>query len=277
MMQSQTSYHFVCLVLALVFGVRGGCDTADTATDEVEPHFSFRLQNQSEHSGILIRFADFDSTLITDPAGHVPAISIPDGEYLVNVTYPYFETVQRKLEFVDGRLRTDSYLELKQLLQFWVEPTEALIDLDRPGYITGYIQNLTDSSFFVGTTSGHRAYAARSLGRKWRHDFCDSSTRFQTTATGSPEGVFIGPNETLEWNSRHALWKETIGYCSRPGNYEYFMAPVDAPIGAFDKGRFFTVRNTTDVTDLTNMELNNSLYRKKELFRPAQIRLLNSE
>ena len=86
-----------------------------------------KLRNQSEHSGILIHLIENDHYLTTDSAGHINTDTLPAGTYSIEVRYPYFRSEYRTITIDAGVITPPLHLELDQILQYWIKPSETTV------------------------------------------------------------------------------------------------------------------------------------------------------
>ncbi len=92
-----------------------------------------RLQNQTDHSGVMVQLLELDQFVITDSTGEFTFDRLPDGIYTLQAKYPYFRTDQITVQVENGNIQTPVGLELKQQLQFWIKPVETTISMSNRG------------------------------------------------------------------------------------------------------------------------------------------------
>jgi len=94
--------------------------------DSREDSILVQLQNQADHSGIIIRLIELNTYTTTDSLGHFEFKSIPDGNYTLQAKYPYFSTEQIGVSIEEGKIKVPINIVLKQKVKFWVEPAETI-------------------------------------------------------------------------------------------------------------------------------------------------------
>jgi len=130
--------------------------------DPDEGRVYVRLQNQTEHSGIMVEFTELNRFTLTDSLGYFSFDDLPNGIYTLHAKYPYFRPEHETVLVKDGKIQTPVNLELKQLLQFWVEPPETTISMSNLGNpdwfslggLRQYLVNITTVPVRVGTYLG---------------------------------------------------------------------------------------------------------------------------
>ena len=120
------------------------------------------LENQDEHSGVIVWNSELDTFAITDETGLFDFGNVADGSYELRVRYPYFEEKVIKFKVEDGKTTTNKPVRLKQVLRFWIEPAETTISINQDStneYILdmrGFVENLTEDTVRIGGTLGPR-------------------------------------------------------------------------------------------------------------------------
>lgn len=113
-----------------------------------------RLENQTDHSGIMIRLVELNKFVITDSLGHFDFDTLAPGNYTLRARYPYFKSEQRTVLVEEGKIKMPINIVLKQQLQFWIEPAETTISRS----------NLNDPNFF--SFSGMRLHIVNISGER---------------------------------------------------------------------------------------------------------------
>jgi hypothetical protein len=239
------------------------------------------LQNQTDHSGVLIKLIEADAIAVTDSSGFFILPKVVNGEYTFQARYPFFEIVEQKVKIADSMLVTKIQLELEQQIQFWVEPAETTLsvaDKTRFWEFMGYVKNISQNIYEAGPRSGLSEWGIVPETINWNfggNNNINSKRCFQDFTyigpTDIPEKVkiYLQPGETK--SSRYIdVWQ--LGYeCTPPGRtYLLFFILVDqVHFDEFFQGRFFVDANTDNSQSIN--PLWKSLFKKRELFRPAII------
>ena len=254
-----------------------------TAINEVH------LQNQIEHSGIMVRLIELDKFVITDSNGHFEFNTLPDGNYTIEAKYPYFSPEKKTIQVQYGKVQTEVSLELKQQLQFWIQPPETTVSMGNLGSpyafsLSGFRQyrvNLTDVPVTVGTYVEPQEFLVLvPQGFEWPYianpdslpDYCyreygwmggndliiDAMHTFQPEDTTS----FRIVNNTIVEHKE----------CFRAGDYFIYSAVSD--LGHYPQ-YFDPVYVLYTPNQPLYYEMNRSVTKKRNLFRPAIIHLTN--
>lgn len=77
-----------------------------------------KLQNHSNHDGILIKFIDVDLFSVTHKDGSFSLPNLDDGRYTIEIKFPYFEIHRKTVQVLDNTITENFELTLKQLVQF---------------------------------------------------------------------------------------------------------------------------------------------------------------
>lgn len=131
----------------------------DSGTEASPAELIVRLENQTDHSGIMIRLVELNKFVITDSLGRFEFDSFAPGTYTLRARYPYFKTEERTVLFEAGKIKTQVNIVLKQQLQFWIEPAETTIsrgNLNNPNFFSFsgmrlHIVNISGEPVNVGT------------------------------------------------------------------------------------------------------------------------------
>ena len=235
------------------------------------------LQNQTDHSDVLIKILEADKMAITDSLGHFVFPKITDGIYTLQAKYPFFKIIEQSIVITDSVLQTDIELELEQQLQFWVEPAETTLtmaDKTRFWEFKGYVENISDS-IISGTTY--------TVPENWgiiqeNNNEYFRSCYYEHTKIGLTDllgigGFSISPGYIAIYNYKD-VWQ--LGYECTPPEKTYLMFFILIDQIDFDEyfqGRFF-VDGIVDNEQVIN-PLTKSLYKKHNLFRPSIIHFEN--
>jgi hypothetical protein len=236
------------------------------------------LQNQTEHSGIMVELVELDTFTVTDSTGAFLFKDVANGEYTLKAGYPYFAFASTTITVQGSSIQTPVDLELQQLLQFWVEPHEITLSIDSLSTIEIilYVENITDSIVSIGGYTLPEFFnALEPQGFNWPlinyPEFCQRV--YGTFVNGDipyPPGGFIPPNTVTSFNV--SLWINNIYGCLLVGDYLLFMAYTD--LSRFPK--YFDSRyiwNDSDPLQPVYEKMNRSIYKKRELFRPARVHI----
>jgi hypothetical protein len=223
-----------------------------------------KLQNQSDHSGVLVRVTETERTAVTNSRGYFSFDDVPDGTWRLEAEYPYFETDSLSIDIVDGLQQRPVRMVLGQELQFWVGPADTVVSMTHPGggdfflVLSGYVKNVSDSPVTVLGISGcdPRLFAIRSVQPDMTAE-CEAQYGWLEPSDCLP--VFeltFDPGET----KYIPLVKELDRSCFDPGRYEVSWVLNDNGNHAphFEPGS----------------DLNKSLIAKTELLRPAAVNLV---
>jgi len=147
--------HIGVVILICATLCCSGCKDSGTQPQPTEK--SIKLENQMDHSGIMITLVELNKFVITDSLGRFEFDSLRSGNYTLRARYPYFKTEQRTVLIEEGKIKTPVDIVLKQQLQFWIEPAETTIsrsNLNDPNFFSFsgmrlYIMNVSDSPVTV--------------------------------------------------------------------------------------------------------------------------------
>ncbi len=235
------------------------------------------LENQSEHSGIMVELLELDTFAVTDSTGKFILQNIPDGEYTMRAGYPYFSFAETKVLVQNGIIQTPVNMELKQLLQFWVEPSETTLSALDLSTLTAYlfVKNITDTIVTIGGYSSPEIFVAfEPQGFDWPLDsvpnLCERrhGTFVNGDLTVAPGYSFL-PSVTKSFQRQIPMdWGDS---CFQRGTYLLFLGYTDLSRFPryFDSGRYLW--NDSDPRQPVYEQMNKSLYKKQKLFRPATI------
>jgi hypothetical protein len=225
------------------------------------------LENQSDHSGVLVTILGLDTTAVTDSGGYFSFSDIPDGEWSLEAVYPYFESDTTVAEMTGGVLQSPVDMELRQLLQFSIEPSDTTISMSESAWddyhfkmeFWGHLENLSGHSVrVVGTRIPFRLLAIRPVGFT-ASDFCDERYGWL-----SPVNTYDFFDLTFA-PSEKRLFGLGLGYrfwttCFEPGTYEVYWSLLD---NGHYKEHFEPYS-----------ELNRTLLAKRELLSPITLTLV---
>jgi hypothetical protein len=255
-----------CLLVSLLAAI--GCsDDSPAVRPEPVLHGWVTLENQSDHSGVLVTILGLDRTAVTDSEGYFFFSDIPDGGWSLEAVYPYFESDTTIADIVGGVLQSPVEMELKQLLQFSIEPTDTTISMSGSAWddyhfkmeFWGKAENLSAHSVtLVAITAPLRLLAIRPVGSV-SSDFCDERygwlSPLNLPSAGS--GTFApGEKRLFGLGLGYRFWTT----CFEPGAYEVYWSLLDN--GHYEE--HFEPYS----------ELNRTLLAKRELLRPVTLTLV---
>jgi hypothetical protein len=273
------------ILLAIIFFVivlYSSCDKKNPT--QFDPPFQLNyisLQNQTEHSGIMVKIKELDQFVITDSLGFFNFDSLPNGNFILKAKYPYFATREESIRVVSGKIEPPVHLELKQLLQFWIEPPETSISINNdPNYcrLTGFrlnMANLTDSTVTVQNSKGGTLHleALKPIGFSWPTDNCHATY-----------GMFIvgnlafGPNYTFQPKDTVSLPSGSIimevdPLCLSLNKYLLYATIPDQ----LNFKEYFDIDSLQAGTPNQPRynQMNSSLLKKINLFRPMIVHITN--
>lgn len=225
------------------------------------------LENQSDHSGVLLTITDLDSTAVTDSTGFFSFSGIPDGVWQLRAIYPFFETDTIDVELVNGLLQSPIEITLRQLLQFWIEPTDTTISMSASAWddrnfrmeFRGYFENVSDDTVtIICSLTPFKLLAIRPLEA--------ASSKYCDELYG-----WLAPSDFIDWLiltlEPGAKVMDLLGRgywfkreCFEPGSYEVYWCLNDN----------FNYRDHFE----PYTELNWTLMQKRELLRPGSLALI---
>ncbi len=264
-----------CLVFLCVFLF--GCDAADQVVERDAPvkvASRVLLENQSNHSGVLLKFLDQHGFTVSDDSGFFdtghfqPDEPVPDGAYAVRVVYPYFETKDTTVTIVSGEFDPPFQIRLTQLARFWVEPGDTTGVIGSAGRIRGYVENLSDSLLSLIMPGEQNRFAIRPYRQSWPEASCVYCQHLVSSVQGVTSGVVVSPGSTsdAESFSFNYIAGCPINRCVRPGAYDVYFAVGDVQVF----GDYFGVP-----LDPSQRELQATLFEKPELISSARVLLLD--
>lgn len=262
----------------------------DSIMNSREDSMLVQLQNQADHSGIIVHLTELNTFTITDSLGQFEFKNVPDGNYTLQAKYPYFSTEQIGVNIEGGKIETPINIVLKQQLKFWVEPDETTFsrnNLDNPRVfaiegIRVFYKNISEKTILMGTAFDPLfPWALVPQGFNWpfienpdgRPEYCyeiygwlgstDAIVDFRITIQpGETRFALVGSN-TLEKD------------CVKEGTY-LFYSLINDMINYpeyFEPAYFWT--DTLPHPQPYN-QLNKTLIKKNlELLRPAIIHITN--
>ncbi len=252
------------------------------ANDKPEADKNYiHLQNQSDHSGVLIKLLDTDVMAVTDSLGYFVLPKVADGEYTLQAKYPFFKIVEQKVEIAGSMLETKVQLELEQQLQFWVEPAETTFSISEKTNFwkyKAYATNVSNNVYEGRSRSGTSEWGIVPENINWNlgvNGNINSKRCFQDFASigliDIPEGkyMYLQPGDTTYRRKKDIC---LLGFeCTPPGRtYLLFYVFVDQMhFDEYFQHRFF-VDGKTDNSQIYN-PLTKSFFKKCEMFRPAII------
>jgi len=250
-----------------------------------------KLENQLEHSGIMVKIVELDTFVITDSTGLFIFDNLPDGNYTLLARYPYFAPVQQNILIQDGVFQTPVNLQLKQQLQFWIEPAETTIVRQSqtnphvflfPG-LRQYRVNVSDEPVTVNTfLEPNDFWALVPQDFDWPYvsnpdslpDYCYGLYGWLggTDIEGGRETTFQLGDTSFVIVPR--LGDFLLKDCVKPGAYLFYSSISDLGhyLEYFDPAY---VRYKGNPNQRLCDEMNRSLLKKRELFRPATIYIID--
>lgn len=248
------------------------------------------LQNQNEHSGIMLRIVELDTFVLTDSCGHFEFPKLPDGNYTFEARYPYFDSKQMNILITENMIQSEVQIELKQLFQFWIEPAEISISKSNIGdpdffSVAGlrqYRVNITESTLTVRSGLDPLDYwAFYPEGFDWPYipnpdslqDFCYANYGWMGRNDLFHDiDLIFQPNDTT-WVSvpqPSIMLKD----CFYQGAYKFYSSVTDT----YNYPEYFHpafVRNLRSPNHGLYDQMNRSLFKKTQLFRPAKLNITN--
>lgn len=274
------SVRFI-LVAAACAAAAGGCGGS---SDGFEPSpgvsGAVHLQNQADHSGVLVRIVGLEGVAVTDSAGVFSFADIPDGRWRVEAGYPYFDVDNAEVEVRDGLQRNAVRFRPRQLLRFWIELPDTFVSFCKCEQslefdMSGYVENLTGGEVTVACGStpltdfaivsevepilGRSAGPVSARERLGAYDPCAAYGMILPGELDMPGSVTLEPRETRVFVIPVRLLSE----CYEDGRYSAFWALVDC---SNHPGHY--------VYD--EPQLNRTLLKKRGLLTPSSIRLIES-
>ena len=224
----------VITALAGVLPLTNGCNSdCSIQRPTLEVNGYVRLENQSDHSGVLLRIAELDSTAVTDSTGFFSFSGIPDGHWELTAIYPYFGRDTTEVEMLNGVMQGQIDIALEQLLQFWVEPTDTSVAMSQSDdeyhfrlVFSGYLSNLSDHAVRVIAAFGPRSLIAIRPLEATASKYCDEHYGWL-----SPTDAIVWLDITIESGETGSLLlgsgRRYLTACFEPGPYEVFWCISD--------------------------------------------------
>lgn len=268
-----------------------GCEKVIDPEKYLQTELSVRLQYQTDHSGVMIKFIEADYFVLTDSTGRFELSNLSDGTFNVEIKYPYFEKKYAEVEVIEGEIYSNISLnlELKQLIQFWIEPAETTLSMNNSGnpdffsmnVFKQYKVNISDNSIIVGTyLEPINLWAIVPLDNEWPYipnpdslQFCyDNYNWFGGTDAIINYLISINPNDTL--NTIVGPTYVSIE-CFEEGTYFFFSAVSD--LGHYPEyfDPAFAYGYLGEGRNQLYKEMNRSILKKIELLKPAVVHLIN--
>jgi hypothetical protein len=224
-----------------------------------------RLENQNDHSGVLLRVSELDSTAVTDSTGFFSFGGIPDGSWQIVARYPYFEPDTATANLANGILQERIDITLEQLFQFWIEPSDTTISMSQPGdehtfrlFQWGHLTNISDHPVTVEGELDPRVFVAIRPTESTASKYCDEHYGWLSPIDAYDWFVF-----TFEPGEHRAFPLWILGSymkdCFEPGRYEVYCCISDQ----------LTYREHFEPYS----SLNWTLLKKRELLRPGRVRI----
>ncbi|NOX66486.1 MAG: carboxypeptidase-like regulatory domain-containing protein [Chlorobi bacterium] len=277
------SRYFVVVCLSILF--LWGCEKPTSPGEKVLDEENYiHLQNQTNHSGVLVKILETSAMAITDSLGYFTLPKVIDGEYTLQAKYPFFKIVEQSVVISDSVLQTKIELELEQQLQFWVEPAETTLtmaDKTRFWEFRGYATNISDSivSGISYTLPKNWGIIPENLDWNFADNSIDSKFCYENLPNiGLTDLTAIGGFSIMPGDTGITKYKDVwlLGFeCTPPGRtYLLFFSLVDQKyFDEYFQRRFF-IDGKVDNNQIMN-PLTISLFKKRELFRPAIIHFKN--
>lgn len=261
-----------------------------TSNNIIEADIRVMLENQIEHSGIMVKILEIDKFYITDSTGRVLFDSIPDGNYTLQVKYPYFITDMANIIIEDGKIKLTVNIELKQKMQFWIEPAETTISMSNLGNpdvfsISGFRQyrvNITKLPVSVRSMFDPvDLWAFLPQGFEWPvypnadsiPDPCYASYGWLGSNDAFHDiDIIFQPGDTTYAPVPHA--DPFLKKCFFADYYLFFSSVTDED----NYPEYFDpvyIRNKSTPNQKLYDSMNRSLLKKLELFRPAIVHIKN--
>lgn len=282
-------YFFVLIISLFLYP---SCEEKVIDPERIDQtNFSVKLQNQSDHSGVMLKFLELDHFVLTDSAGKFDLSNLPDGTFNIEIKYPYFETIHAEVEVINEKIYSSisSNLELKQLLQFWIEPVDTTISMNNAGnpyyfslnVFRQYMVNISDNPVNVGTyVDPIDLWALVPLDNEWPYvpnpdsvAYCYLNYNwFGGTDAIINFRIFIQPYDTsfVTVGSTAASTE-----CFDEGSYLFYSAISD--LGHypeyFDPAYVYGYKG--EGKNHLYQKMNRSILKKLELFRPAVVHITN--
>lgn len=85
-------------ILIFLLFISISCDNSTEPEEENNKAENYiHLQNQTDHSGVLITLIENNVVTITDSLGLFIFPKVDDGEYILQAKYPFFEIIEKIL------------------------------------------------------------------------------------------------------------------------------------------------------------------------------------
>ena len=266
-------FKYISIVLIIVIS----CNETITPPENDENYI--RLQNQSDHSGVLIKLLNTDVMTVTDSLGNFTLPKTADGEYTLQAKFPFFEIYEENVQVKNAFLQTKIQAELKQQLQFWVEPAETTISLaekTRFWNYNAYVKNLSDEKYSTTEYAYTKNWGIVPQSFNWRvnndsinSDYCyEIYTYIGLTDIPGIGGFTIEADDTLSYKYYDIC---PLGYDCTPPGKSYLLYYIAVDTKKFEE--FYNSEYPDGIKQNTAQSITPlfSLLKKKELFRPAII------
>jgi hypothetical protein len=279
------SNFILVAIIFFIIALYSSCDKKNpTQFDPPSQSNYIHLQNQTEHSGIMVKILELNRFVITDSLGYFEFDSLQNGKYTLTAKYPYFSSAQESINVKDNKIEQTVHLELNQLLQFWVEPPETTIFMSNqkdPNYfslatVRTSALNVTNTIVDVGYYMGNPEFVAfLPVENKWPYgsnynppnDCYLTFGRFVAFTFFNAGKITFQPGDTLQ----SYTWQlfSVRRDCFPIGNYLIFWAVSD--LSRYPE--YFDPYNILGKP--INETMNQSLLKKNNLFRPGLVHLIN--
>jgi len=259
-----------------------GCQEEATKPNET-PRMFVRLENQTEHSGIMVKILELNIWTITDSQGYFQFDTLQNGNYTFQARYPYFKTEKFSIMVNNGEIQPFINLHLKQLLQFWIEPAETTIFIYNDScsnvLLNGFKQFRTNNSDVAiklsNSSSPIESWAIVSPKEKELNIFSLDSTiheciyhkRLITGDLAMPMSYTLFPSDTT---SVRMFDFSIPKKCFCEENYEIYSSITDeSNFPEYFRG--YLLFDKSNPSQKLFDKMNRSLLLKQKLFRPCKV------
>lgn len=282
----------ILFFIGLPFLFAGGCDLFENEQDV--DITQIKLQNHTNHEGILIKYVDADTFSVTQKDGSFDLPNLDDGTYTIEIKFPYFEIHNRTLQVVNNKIVENFELALMQLVQFEIVTPDItlskggdeqeFIETDSVPVIEYKIHNLTNDPIRFISNFGDKfeLIALKPIDLSW-------------PVFPNPDNLpnpcvnlhgFLGPNDTILDKSFEINAKETmstkirlpvlIKNCFPLGNYK-IIAGINNDFYHPEHllgGYFYLINKPPEELGAPNF-LNQFLFDKDNLFISRTLTITN--
>lgn len=257
-------------IILLLFFVK--CKDSSSPETGTNNKSSVKLENQDDHSGIMFHIVELDTILTTNHNGQLIYSTLLDGNYTVNVGYPYFKLIHVDITVINGEIDPALNVNLKQQVRFWIEPAETTITLYGDFSVRLYAENKTDSLLLLAGYNEPLILRAFSPSKhEWPYVSGKDSFYCEFTKGLLIKGDLTHPVSTIIEPAKISsfLYRCSMFHpCFLIGEYELYLTLTDLsryPL-YFEYERFEDLSNPED---LKYLAMNKSLLLKRNLVKPA--------